>query len=352
MIGKSMLGGVARIAAVLLACGSAVDAFGQQEEQTLPTDTPLEIATETVGTADAPAATPEVDIPVAPAAVEPPIDDTKKKRKQKKSRSADAIGVVTPSMRDVFAGTLAAVVQASGGALLTGIAQVVTGRLVDWFSDKLTPDAPALAGLAAAPAAEVQAEFDPTAQLAPAAAFTGEIVAGLAFEVHQVGPGGETTLVDPASHEFRTGERFVVFYRPSLPGRMEVFNINPAGQQALIDTQQLAAGQLTRMGPYEFTAMTGDEQLRLVLTPCSTPALVSATRDIVRVPDTVTGDSAIGLAACDAVVTRSVRAVPTRDIRKVAVEDGTSFALDPLSAAELASGQAAPRELTIRFRHR
>ncbi len=30
-------------------------------------------------------------------------------------------------MKEMFAGTIAAVVQASGGALLTGVAQVVTG---------------------------------------------------------------------------------------------------------------------------------------------------------------------------------------------------------------------------------
>jgi hypothetical protein len=330
------------IAASLLACGFSVAALGQQEEPAPPADTTVEVA--------APAT---VDVPVAPATAEQATDATKKeKKKRKHNRSADAMGVAAPSMREVFAGTLAAVVQASGGALLTGIAQVVTGRLVDWFSDKLAPDAPALSGFAGASGGEAQAGFDPTEQLVPAAASTGEVFAGLAFEVHRVGAGGETSLVDPESHEFRTGERFVVFYRPSLPGRMDVFNINPAGQQTLIDNQQLAAGQLTRMGPYEFAAMTGDEQLRLVLSPCSTPALVTATRDIVRVPDTVTGDSAIGLVACDAVVTRSVRSMPTRDIRKVAVEDGTSFALDPLSAEELASGQAAPRELTIRFRHR
>lgn len=341
MIGKgSSHGRVARIAALLLACGFSVAAFGQQEEPAPAADTTVE--------AVAPAT---VDVSVAPATAEPPTDTTKKKRK-KKNRSTDAIGVATPSMREIFAGTLAAVVQASGGALLTGIAQVVTGRLVDWFSDKLAPDPPALAGLAAAPAVDAQAEFNPSEQLVTAPTPAGEVFAGLAFEVHRIGPGGESTLVDANTHEFRTGERFVVLYRPSLPGRMDVFNINPAGQQTLIDTQELAAGQLTRMGPYEFAAMTGDEQLRLVLTPCSTPALVTATRDIVRVPDTVTGDSAIGLVACDAAVMRSVRAVPTRDIRKVAVEDGTSFALDPLSAAELASGQAAPRELTIRFRHR
>jgi hypothetical protein len=76
--------------------------------------------------------------------------------------------------------------------------------------------------------------------------------------VHRLEPGGATLPVDPAVHEFRTGERFVVYFRPSLPGRMDIYNINPAGRQVLIDTQELAAVQLTRLGPYEFTAATGD----------------------------------------------------------------------------------------------
>jgi hypothetical protein len=187
--------------------------------------------------------------------------------------------------------------------------------------------------------------------MTPEGAVPGSIAAGLAFEVHRLNPGGATMLVDPAVHAFRTGERFVVFFRPSLPGRMDIYNINPAGQESLIDTQELAAGQLTRLGPYEFTAATGDEQLRLVMRPCTTPQLVSATRDIVRVSDTAPDGSGIVLQACDLSATRSVRALPTRDIRKVTVEDGTQFALDPLTAEELASGQVSPREVTIRFRH-
>jgi hypothetical protein len=240
-------------------------------------------------------------------------------------------------MKEIFAGTIAAVVQASGGGLLTGVVQVVTGRLVDWFSQKL--------GASGTPDPDLVMPADP-GQAAP-----GGIAAGLAFEVHRLDPDGATMLVDPAVHEFRSGERFVVFFRPSMPGRMDIYNINPVGQQTLIDTQELAAGQLTRLGPYEFTATTGDEQLRLVMQPCSTPQLVAATRDIVRVPDTVPAQAGMELQACNVSATRSVRAVRTRDIRKVVVEDGTQFALDPLSAEELASGQVAPREVTIRFRH-
>lgn len=287
----------------------------------------------------------------APADVSPELSKKQRKQQQKQLRQqqrvAAGVAPAGPSMKEIFAGTIAAVVQASGGGLLTGVVQVVTGRLVDWFSQKL--------GASGAPADQFAVPPDGATAAAPpdaGQAAPGGIAAGLAFEVHRLDPGGATTLVDPAAHEFRSGERFVVFFRPSMPGRMDIYNINPVGQQTLIDTQELAAGQLTRLGPYEFTATTGDEQLRLLMQPCSTPQLVAATRDIVRVPDTVPAQAGMELQACNVSATRSVRAVPTRDIRKVIVEDGTQFALDPLSAEELASGQVAPREVTIRFRHR
>lgn len=328
---------------------------------------------------------------------------TKKERKRLRKQQQQAMGVMTPaapSMKDMFVSTVGAVVQASGGALLTGIAQVVTGRLVDWFSQKLgaapansydpnsygansygpssygpavpvgqaavpSPDpgmappygaSPAVPGAyppAAYPPATYPPATYPTAAYPDAAAAVppAGIAAGLAFEVHRLDPSGATELVDPAFHEFHTGERFVVFFRPSLPGRMDIYNINPFGQQTLIDTQELAAGQLIRLGPYEFTAATGDEQLRMVMQPCSSPALMSATRDIVRVPDAVPVGAGIGLPACATMVTRSAGSVATRDIRKVTEEGGTSFALDQVSGDELASGQIAPREVTIRFRH-
>ena len=333
---------------------------------------------------------------------------TKKERKRLRKQQQQAMGVMTPaapSMKDMFVSTVGAVVQASGGALLTGIAQVVTGRLVDWFSQKLgaapansydpnsygansygpssygpavpvgqaavpSPDpgmappygaSPAVPGAyppAAYPPATYPPATDPPATYptaaypdAAAAVPPAGIAAGLAFEVHRLDPNGATELVDPAFHEFHTGERFVVFFRPSLPGRMDIYNINPFGQQTLIDTQELAAGQLIRLGPYEFTAATGDEQLRMVMQPCSSPALMSATRDIVRVPDAVPVGAGIGLPACATMVTRSAGSVATRDIRKVTEEGGTSFALDQVSGDELASGQIAPREVTIRFRH-
>jgi hypothetical protein len=80
---------------------------------------------------------------------------------------------------------------------------------------------------------------------------------------------------------------------------------------------------------------------------------MTQTRDIVKV-QSGGGTASLQLAGCDSpTTTRRLKAKPkTRDIRKVSVEDGTSFAMDPLSPAELASGQLAPREVTITLEHR
>jgi len=299
------------------------------------------------------------------------------------------------TLKKLFAGTLATVAQSTGTTLLVGLTQVITGGLTDWFSRKLkvqpgaaqaqalpppafppTPEATPAFGAASLPPPPVfgsptlppppqffdaQTGFvtapDPVFATALAAPTDSTAVfAGLAFEVHAVGAGGATVPVNPATHEFRSGDRFIVFYRPTLPGQMDVININPAGVRSQIDRVDLAAGQLAQLGPYEFTALTGEEQLKLVLSPCQTPALLAATRDIVNVSATAVAAGpaatpAFQLAGCSP-VTRSIRDVQTRDIRKVAVEGTTGFALDPVSATEFSSGQVQPREVTITFRHR
>jgi hypothetical protein len=43
---------------------------------------------------------------------------------------------------------------------------------------------------------------------------------------------------------------------------MEIYNVNPKGQQTLIDSSDMAAGQMVGLGPYQFTNQTGDESLR------------------------------------------------------------------------------------------
>lgn len=288
------------------------------------------------------------------------------------------------TLKRMFAGTLATLTQSVGSTVLVGLTEAITGGLTSWFSHRRQKQADAGTVAAAdAPAVPATPAFVPPPTFAPPPAFASAPVpqffdtqtgaattpdpvfaqafaapvadnalfAGLAFEVHAVLPGGGTAPVNPATHEFRTGDRFVVFYRPTMPGQMDVFNINPAGQQSHIDRVDLAAGQLAQLGPYEFAAMTGDEQLRLVLSPCSTPELLAATRDIVNVSAVALTAPSFSLAGCSP-QTRSVREHRTRDIRKVAVEGTTAFALDPVSATEFSSGQVTPREVTIRFRHR
>jgi hypothetical protein len=193
----------------------------------------------------------------------------------------------------------------------------------------------------------------------PAGGQDGTLYAGIAYEVHALGADGSSTPINPATYVFRTGDKFMVYYRPSLPGRMEVYNINPAGQRTLIDSSNMAAGQMTTLGPYEFTKLTGDESLRLVLSPCSSPQLLATTRDIVRAdsPYPMTpqaspmANSSGQLSTCGATTTRGLD-VRTRDIQKVAVDGTTSYALDPVSQHELTTGQVTPREANIVLHHR
>lgn len=194
----------------------------------------------------------------------------------------------------------------------------------------------------------------------PAGGYDGTLYAGIAYEVHALSADGRSTPINPATYVFRSGDKFTVYYRPSLPGRMEVYNINPAGQQTLIDSSNMAAGQMTTLGPYQFTNLTGDESLRLVLSPCSSPQLLAATRDIVRADAgyamtaqaSPMASSGGQLSNCSATSTRGLGAVHTRDIQKVAVDGTTSYALDPVSRQELSSGQVTAREANIVFHHR
>jgi hypothetical protein len=178
------------------------------------------------------------------------------------------------------------------------------------------------------------------------------LYAGVAYEVHAIAQGGSAVPVNPATHAFRTGDQFVVYYRPSMPGRMEVYNVNPFGQQTRIDSVSMAAGQMAKLGPYQFAASKGQESLRLVLMPCSSAELMATTRDIVNVSGNMSGTSTAGgfsLASCTA--TRSVKNIKTRDITKVAMDGMTGFALDPVSSQEYSSGQLDARDVSIVFHH-
>jgi hypothetical protein len=178
------------------------------------------------------------------------------------------------------------------------------------------------------------------------------LYAGIAYEVHAIAADGQTTPVNTATYAFHTGDKFMVYYRPSLPGHMEVYNVNASGQKTLIDSSNMAAGQMVGLGPYQFANQAGDETLQMVLSPCTNPQLLAATRDIVKVDASSNGSAAGGLRLgnCGAPTARGVD-VTTRDIQKVAVEGTTSFALDPLSGQEVSSGQVIPRQAIIVFHH-
>jgi hypothetical protein len=177
-----------------------------------------------------------------------------------------------------------------------------------------------------------------------------QVYAGIAYEIHLLQPDGTTQPVDTASYPFRTGDQFRVYYRPSLPGRVDVFNINAAGQSAQIDSSVVAAGELASLGPYQFTDLQGEETLILKLSPCVTPQLYATTRSIVKVQGAQPVNN-MGLSDCSSTATRGLK-TRTRDIRKVSVEGGTSFALDPIAPAEFGGGDLAARQVTISLHHR
>lgn len=202
------------------------------------------------------------------------------------------------------------------------------------------------------PAAPVAGYPTPALSTAPAPSTANPsptLYAGIAFELHTLEAGGSETAVDPATHVFHSGERFVVYYRPSLPGKVHVFNVSPSGEVLPIETLTLAAGQLAKLGPYQLTDPVGDEALRLVLEPCSSPELVAATRNIVKAVDTGSAGSDLHIGSCQ---TSTQPPTAARNIVKATMDGSTGFALDPVNSQELASGHLAPRETTIAIHHR
>jgi hypothetical protein len=187
-------------------------------------------------------------------------------------------------------------------------------------------------------------------QAPPAQTPSAQLYAGIAYEVHLLQMDGTTQPVDIANYAFRTGDQFRVYYRPSMPGRVDVFNINAAGQNAQIDSSVVAAGELASLGPYQFTDLQGEETLILKLSPCVTPQLYATTRSIVKVQGAQAVSNPMGLTDCSSTATRGLK-TRTRDIRKVSVEGGTSFALDPIAPNELGGAMSA-RQVTITLHHR
>ena len=318
-------------------------------------------------------------------------------------------------MRALFAQSLASVAQSTGTAAVVAVADGLTGALQSWFDNRRQRKGangalgnnyyPPNAAPAPAPAPNYpnypnDAPMAPQGYPAPSpdgggyptpgdpnaypgsngyptpatdpylptqsgyptptpASTPAQLYAGIAYEIHLLQPNGVTAPVDPMTYTFRTGDQFRVYYRPSLPGRVDVFNINAAGQNAQIDSSIVAAGELASLGPYEFTQLQGEETLILKLSPCMTQATYATTRNIVKAQ----GASGMGATAnptnnplgfdnCNAPATRGLKAKPkTRDIRKVSVEGGTSFALDPIAPDEFGGGDMASRQVTITLHH-
>ncbi|MEP7301855.1 MAG: hypothetical protein ABI699_10030 [Caldimonas sp.] len=239
------------------------------------------------------------------------------------------------STRGIFVATVVTLVAQGLGSTFAGL---LGGSITRWFTAGPKP------AEAAPKSARSGTAKDRTA--APAA-----LHAGLAYEVHLLGTDGSDRAVDPTRHAFRTGDRFQVWYRPALPGRVAVFNIDPKGGESRIDSATVAAGQLAALGPYQFVSSKGEETLRLVLETCSSAQLTATTRAIVKAsaPDGV--DPAVRIADCNAPGTGAPAARP-RGIGKATIEGRTAFALDPLSKEELRSGRIATREVRISLHHR
>jgi hypothetical protein len=243
-----------------------------------------------------------------------------------------------PSTRSIFVGTIAALIaQGLGSGIGASLSQVIGGSITKWFTRE-----PSATGAAPSLATPMKSERDTRTALQ----------AGIAFEVQLIGRDGVSRAVDPARHVFRTGDRFQVYYRPTLPGRINVSNVNPRGNESRIDNVEVAAGQLATLGPYQFIDAKGVETLKLVLEPCSSPVLTAATRGIVKVAtNSVTSDAAVRIGDCGDMRTRAMRA-KTRTIKKTTMDGSTAFALDPLSSEEIRSGLVGAREVQISLQHR
>ena len=177
-------------------------------------------------------------------------------------------------------------------------------------------------------------------------------VVGVAYEVHLLDDKGGRYVVDPARHVFHTGDRFQVHFRPALPGRVTVSNVDPRGNESQIDRSQVAAGQLATFGPYRFVDATGRETLKLRLEPCSSPTLTAASRAIVKVGAAEPGNLApLRISDCSEALERGYD-TKTRAITKTSLDGATRFALDPMAPDEMRSGQVVARELTITLQHR
>jgi hypothetical protein len=242
--------------------------------------------------------------------------------------------------RSLFAVTLGGLIaQGLGSGISAGLSEGLRGSIVRWFggdgSDRRDASYPA-------PLRE--------GSFARTGTDGAPLHVGLAYEVHRLERNGTSRAVDPDRHVFNTGDRFVVHYRPALPGRVSVVNVNGERVSSRIDDAEVAAGELAALGPYEFVGKEGDEVLQIVLAPCATPEMMRTTRSMIKVGGEA-AKTAAPLADCSAPGPTKA-AMRTRSIQRVGFEGPTAFALDQVSSEERASGRLAPRQVTIRFKHR
>lgn len=227
--------------------------------------------------------------------------------------------------RSVFFGTIAALLAQSLG---TSLSQGLSTSITQWFERAKSSEQP-------------MRTLD-----AP-----GHAV-GVAYEVHVLERDGGSHAVDPAKHVFHTGDRFQVHFRPALPGRITVSNVDPNGNESRIDQSQLAAGQLATLGPYRFVDAKGSETLKLRLEPCSSPTLAAASRAIVKAGTVAPGSAGtLRISDCSEALARGYGA-KTRAITKTSLDGATNFALDPMERDEMASGQLTARDVAITLQHR
>lgn len=263
------------------------------------------------------------------------------------------------SVRVLFAQSLAGVLQSTLSAASLGLTQLLVGRISDWFARKhdpgvvstssVVPPYPAAVYPGGMPA-QPPPGYTPTVDGDPAGY---SLQAGVAYEVHWLRPDGQSLPIDPVHHVFSTGDRILVLLRPSLPGWIDVFNLDAAGRETLLDSRTMAGGELLTLGPYEFVDVKGQDLLRLLVAPCSSPQLIARTRSLINVAVTSTSRERGAMPGCiDARTRAAAPRPPTRTIRKVSQDDSTYFALDPVSSQELATGSLQPREIQIVLQHR
>ena len=139
-----------------------------------------------------------------------------------------------PSTRSLFVGTIATLLaQALGSGIGAAVSQGLGGSITKWFNGE--PGASVMGASPQPVATPMKSDREtPTA-----------LHAGLAYEVHLIGRDGAARAVDPARHVFHTGDRFQVYYRPTLPGRVERVQ-HQSARQRIAHRQRRHCGRPTR----------------------------------------------------------------------------------------------------------